>query len=77
MKNDYLSYTIDYQIFFKTFFDIDTNDYKNLSKIKFPTFEEVLGILELAINRQESFKGFDLNSSDGLQKIRERLLGSS
>lgn len=61
--------------FFKNFFDLNTNDHKNLSKFEFPTFEEALGILELAINRQESFKGFSLNSDDqGIQRIRESLV---
>lgn len=43
--------------FFKEMFDIDVllND---IDKINFPTFEEVLGILDMANQRRESFKNF-------------------
>ena len=60
--------------FFRTFFNIDIlND--NLQRINFPTLEEVLGILELSINRNESFIGFNNNSSfQRIQKIRDYLI---
>ncbi len=61
--------------FFKEFFNIDTNNFDYLSKYEFPTFEEVLGILELSINRQENFRDFSLNSDDqGIQRVRESLI---
>jgi NAD-dependent SIR2 family protein deacetylase len=43
--------------FFKAMFLIDLND--PIDGIKFPTFEEALGILDLAEMRRESFRGFD------------------
>lgn len=42
--------------FFKKFFGIDTSI--KVAKIEFPTFEEILGILEMSISRSESFKGY-------------------
>ena len=43
--------------FFKEVFYIDVlND--NIDEIDFPTFEEVLGILDMADQRRESFKNF-------------------
>jgi NAD-dependent SIR2 family protein deacetylase len=53
-----VSITRELATFFQTFFSIDT-DHDDLSKTTFPTFEEALGILELAISREESFRGFD------------------
>jgi NAD-dependent SIR2 family protein deacetylase len=44
--------------FFQLFFGIDV-DNDDLNKTKFPTFEEALGILELAISRDESFRSYD------------------
>ncbi|PAW95045.1 hypothetical protein CKK33_16695 [Mucilaginibacter sp. MD40] len=41
--------------FFKKMFDIDVL-YKNLDNINFPTFEEALGILDLADLKNEAFK---------------------
>lgn len=43
--------------FFLSMFDIDVKN-GNLDKIVFPTFEEALGILDLADARNESFKDF-------------------
>ena len=48
--------------FFYIMFGIDV-DYGDLSKINFPTFEEALGILDLAEIRRESFKDFGLQTS--------------
>lgn len=69
--------------FFKTFFGIDITD-GTQNIVSFPTFEEVLGILELALNREESFKGYSLtlcnlqkqqnNTHVPLQQIREDLI---
>jgi RNAse (barnase) inhibitor barstar len=60
--------------FFDSFFGIDIQA-ANLDRVDFPTFEECLGILELALNRQESFKNFSLmpNKPD-IQRLREALI---
>ena len=56
--------------FFATFFGIDV-DSDDLSKANFPTFEEALGVLELAISRGESFVGLgDSEFLDGGGHIR-------
>lgn len=47
--------------FFDIMFSIDV-DTQNLDKINFPTFEEVLGILDLAIQRGETLKEYDLDN---------------
>ncbi len=39
--------------------------------IKFPTFEEAIGVLDLAIIRDETFKGFDIKQ---IRKIRHSLI---
>lgn len=58
--------------FFKDFFGIDTT---NAHNVIFPTFEEVLGILELAITRNESFKNYSmLPGSPKIQEVREQLI---
>lgn len=56
--------------FFQVFFDIDV-DHDDLNAARFPTFEEALGILELAMSREESFRGFD-NSDQFEQGSRIR-----
>lgn len=43
--------------YFKSFWNIDITR-GNINNILFPTFEEALGILELAKQRQEGFKGY-------------------
>lgn len=59
--------------YFKDFFGIDT--VSNLNSTVFPTFEEVLGILELSLNRNESFKNYPLIPQDPkLQNIREQII---
>ncbi len=45
--------------FFLDMFRIDVNG-KDLLSVKFPTFEEAIGILDLAELRRESLKGYDL-----------------
>lgn len=47
--------------FFYEMFQIDVNS-DEVSRISFPTFEEVLGLTDLAIMRKESFKHFDIES---------------
>jgi len=60
--------------FFETFFGIDIK-HGDLSNLSFPTFEEVLGILELSINREESFKGYSLAPDDArIQRTKEDLI---
>ena len=70
-SNDAISQSLSQ--FFKDFFGIDTSN--NLRNIEFPTFEEILGILEFAIKRDESFKGYSLTpDKPEIQKIREDLI---
>ena len=45
--------------FFETFFGIGIKS-GDLDNVSFPTFEEILGMLELALNREESFKDYSL-----------------
>ena len=65
--------------FFKTFFGIDIpkelkKDSK-LEKLPFPTFEEVLGVIEFALNREESFKDYTFIPRDNsLHQIKEDLI---
>jgi NAD-dependent SIR2 family protein deacetylase len=56
-----ISITGELATFFDTFFKIDVY-HDDLSTAQFPTFEEALGILELAIAREESFRLYDNTS---------------
>lgn len=47
--------------FFQEMFQIDV-DHDDISKITFPTFEEVLGLTDLAIMRKEAFRHFDIEN---------------
>jgi hypothetical protein len=47
--------------FFDLMFQIDV-DHGDIPNIKFPTFEEVLGLTDLAIMRKESFRNFDIEN---------------
>jgi SIR2-like domain len=47
--------------FFFEMFQIDV-DNGDIAKIKFPTFEEVLGLTDLAVMRKESFRNFDIEN---------------
>lgn len=47
--------------FFLEMFQIDVN-HDDVSQIRFPTFEEVLGLTDLAIIRKEAFKHFDIEN---------------
>lgn len=63
--------------FFKEMFNIDIiND--DIDKVSFPTFEEVLGLIDLAEQRRESFKNFGLENlnkkSDSIRILREYLI---
>ena len=59
--------------FFKDFFGINVN--QSLNNISFPTFEEILGILEFSLLRHESFKNYPLTPHDPkIQTIREEFI---
>lgn len=61
--------------FFKIFFGITGHDVIRLQKKIYPTFEEVLGILEIAMKRQECFKQYNFTADNpDLQRIREYLI---
>lgn len=63
--------------FFQLMFNIDV-DHGDLDNIDFSTFEEVLGIIDLAIKRGEGFIDFDLESmatnGNRLRQIRVYLI---
>lgn len=60
-------------IFFNDFFGIDVKS--GPPHDEYPTFEEVLGVLELAISRNESFRGYPLTPANPkIQQIREELI---
>ncbi len=72
--------TLDYQVpselirFFKLAFGMDLNA-ETPDKANQPTLEEVLGIIETALTRSESFKGFGIMPNDPkLQQVREQLI---
>ena len=57
--------------FFHEFFGIDVDDLKSMAHADFPTFEEVLGIIELAISQGESFRYWGTSHTvDAQQKPR-------
>jgi hypothetical protein len=61
--------------FFQSFYGIDVRE--PLDSAVFPTFEEALGTLELALSRNETFRAF--NSTDdphALETVREALIFS-
>jgi len=49
-------------MFFKMFYGIDIEQTSDFDNVCFPTFEEVLGVLEIAISQEESFKNWDTSS---------------
>lgn len=60
--------------YFKKFWSIDVEQ-DDLNSVVFPTFEEALGMLELARNRQEAFKGFYSNANkNNIDHIIEDLI---
>jgi len=61
--------------FFRDFFGLDLT--RNVNKVNFPTFEEALGIVDLAINRDEAFLDFEpgrLSRDSDLGRIRRNLV---
>lgn len=62
--------------FFSSFFGLDLKDVENndtvLAKMQFPTFEEALGILDLAISKNEEYKYV----GKSMQFMRESLIFS-
>jgi len=56
--------------YFKKFWGIDIENYQN-QNIKFPTFEECLGVVDLAYHRGENFKGY---SKKEIEQIRNALI---
>jgi SIR2-like domain len=60
-KNSYDDMDRELATFFDLMFQIDV-DHGDMTKIKFPTFEEVLGLTDLAILRKESFRNFDIEN---------------
>ncbi len=57
--------------FFLDFFGINVDDRRCVEKAKFPTFEEVLGIIEIADSQNESFRGWGTSHMiDAQQKPR-------
>jgi hypothetical protein len=59
--------------FFQEMFQIDV-DHDDLAKIAFPTFEEVLGLTDLATLRKEGFRNFD-NDNRASNSGRLRFIG--
>ncbi|HLE12673.1 MAG TPA: SIR2 family protein [Bacteriovoracaceae bacterium] len=64
--------------FFNSMFNIEIDKKENLKNIIFPTFEEVLGMIDLGLLRKESFKDFDLenraSNSGRLRTIAQHLV---
>ena len=59
--------------FFKQFFGIDITE--ELDGIAFPSFEETPGVLEIAMDRGESFRGYSaITHAPYVQTIREDLI---
>lgn len=59
--------------FFKDFFGIERGH--NADDINFPTFEEVLGVIELSLLRNESFKGYSsIPGEPKIQTIKEKII---
>jgi NAD-dependent SIR2 family protein deacetylase len=60
-KNSHETMDSELAAFFHDMFHIDvTRD--DISKVDFPTFEEVLGLADLAIMRKEAFRHFDIEN---------------
>lgn len=59
--------------FFRDFFGIDIDN--DLIDANFPTFEEILGILEQAVDRGESFKNYSVTQdSPEVQAVRQDMI---
>lgn len=59
-KNSHDEMETELATFFDLIFGIDV--YNDVSKVEFPTFEEVLGLTDLAILRKEAFKDFNIEN---------------
>lgn len=57
-SREYIQHSWDTELatFFLMFFGIDVDDRNNVEVANFPTFEEVLGIIEIADSQSESFR---------------------
>jgi len=67
----YHSWDRELATFFYVFFGIDVDDRRSVESASFPTFEEVLGIIELADYQNESFRGWGTSHIvDAQQKPR-------
>src|SRR5580698_8799663 len=75
-KHSHDSMDRDLATFFMLMFRIDVD--QDVSKVKFPTFEEVLGLTDLAILRKEAFRHFDIENraviSGSLRFIAQHLV---
>lgn len=60
-KNSHEDMDREVATFFSEMFQIDV-DHGDIPNITFPTFEEVLGLTDLAIMRKESFRNFDIEN---------------
>jgi NAD-dependent SIR2 family protein deacetylase len=59
--------------FFIDFYGIDPLE--NQVDVKYPSFEELLGILEISLSRAESFKGYPITPANpDIQRLREELI---
>lgn len=63
------SFKVELSQYFKDFFEINVEDFNN---VEFPTFEEALGIIELAIEKEETYG--PNYSLEKLRKIRTALI---
>src|SRR5579863_7390796 len=59
--------------FFLKMFNLNVKRH-NIANITFPTFEEVLGLTDLAIMRKEAFKNFDIENREERNSGRLRLV---
>jgi hypothetical protein len=75
-KESHDSMDRDLAIFFQLMFQIDVD--QDVSGVDFPTFEEVLGLTDLAIIRKEAFRNFDIENravnSSSLRFIAQHLV---
>jgi hypothetical protein len=60
--------------FFSLMFKLNVKD-RTLTNGSFPTFEEVLGLTDLATLRKEAFRHFDLDNRDHRNSGRLRIMG--
>jgi hypothetical protein len=59
--------------FFRDFFGIEVMR-GDINDVPFPTFEEALGVLELALDREESFTGYGTRQERQMRRVREDLI---